>query len=92
MAHGDIQHGNVLVRNDGSCVLIDYDGMYVPGMPYKNSNEIGHVAFQHPQRNSSFFNEKVDRFSSIIFYVSVLCLAWSSGQYLWQKYHTGENL
>lgn len=92
MAHGDIQHGNVLVRNDGSCVLIDYDGMYVPGMPYKNSNEIGHVAFQHPQRNSSFFNEKIDRFSTIILYVSVLSLASPSGKSIWQKYHTGENL
>ncbi|MHC5747470.1 MAG: CFI-box-CTERM domain-containing protein [Nostoc sp.] len=92
MAHGDIQHGNVLVRKDGSCVLIDYDGMYVPGMPYKNSNEIGHVAFQHPGRTSSFFNEKVDRFSTIIFYVSVLTLASASGQQIWKKYHTGENL
>ncbi|MEA5595735.1 CFI-box-CTERM domain-containing protein [Rivularia sp. UHCC 0363] len=92
MAHGDIQHGNVLVRNNGSCVLIDYDGMYVPGMPYKNSNEIGHVAFQHPQRNSLFFNEKIDRFSTIIFYVSVLSLVSPSGKNIWQKYHTGENL
>lgn len=92
MAHGDIQHGNVLVRKDGKLALIDYDGMYVPGMPYKNSNEIGHVAFQHPQRNSSIFNEKIDRFSSIIIYVSLLSLASSSGQYIWKKYHTGENL
>lgn len=92
MAHGDIQHGNVLVRDDGRLILIDYDGMYIPGMPYKNSNEIGHVAFQHPQRNSSFFNEKIDRFSSIIIYVSLLSLASSSGQYIWKKYHTGENL
>lgn len=92
MAHGDIQHGNVLVRDDGRLILIDYDGMYIPGMPYKNSNEIGHVAFQHPQRNSSFFNEKIDRFSSIITYVSLLSLASSSGEYIWKKYHTGENL
>lgn len=92
MAHGDIQHGNVLVRKNGKLALIDYDGMYIPGMPYKTSNEIGHVAFQHPQRDSSIFNEKIDRFSSIIIYVSLLSLASSSGQNIWKKYHTGENL
>ncbi len=91
MAHGDIQHGNVLVRDDGRCILIDYDGMYVPGMPYNNSNELGHVAFQHPGRNNSFFNEKIDRFSTIIFYVSLLSLA-TLGKDIWKKYHTGENL
>jgi len=91
MAHGDIQHGNLLVRND-EIVLIDYDGMFVPGMPYKNSNETGHVAFQHPQRDSSIFNERIDRFSSIIIYVSLVSLALDSGQNIWETYHTGENL
>lgn len=59
MAHGDLQHGNILVRNNGKLTLIDYDGMYVPKMPYKQSNELGHVAFQHPERERLFFNEKL---------------------------------
>ena len=92
IGHGDLQHGNILVRSDGSLVLIDYDGMYVPSMPYKYSNELGHVAFQHPDRTSSFFNEKIDRFSIIVLYVSLLALASPLGQSLWKKYHTGENL
>ncbi|HAJ62692.1 MAG TPA: hypothetical protein DCP31_28520, partial [Cyanobacteria bacterium UBA8543] len=92
MAHGDLQHGNILVRNNGSITLIDYDGMYVPQMPYKQSNEIGHVAFQHPERGQSFFNDKIDCFSSITIYLSLLCLATSSGKDIWNKYHTGENL
>ncbi len=31
IAHGDIQNGNVMVTN-GNIKLIDYDGMFVPGM------------------------------------------------------------
>ncbi|NJP19693.1 MAG: hypothetical protein HC763_12730 [Hydrococcus sp. CRU_1_1] len=91
MAHGDLQHGNILVR-DGKLVLIDYDGMYVPGMPYQTSNELGHIAFQHPKRDRSFFNETIDRFSSIAIYISLLCLATSKGPELWRDHHTGENL
>ncbi|NJM66325.1 MAG: hypothetical protein HC851_12015 [Acaryochloris sp. RU_4_1] len=91
MAHGDLQHGNILVRN-GKLVLIDYDGMYVPGMPYQTSNELGHIAFQHPRRDRSFFNETIDNFSIIAIYISLLSLATPKGSELWRKYHTGENL
>lgn len=90
MAHGDLQHGNILVRNQGEVVLIDYDGMYVPGMPYNNSNEIGHVNFQHPGRTGAFFNDKIDKFSSIVIYISLKALA--NNPQLWQRYHTGENI
>lgn len=90
MAHGDLQHGNILVR-DGKLVLIDYDGMYVPGMPYQISNETGLSAFQHPRRDRSFFNETIDYFSSIAIYISLLCLATPIGPELW-RHHTGENL
>ncbi|BDA75936.1 hypothetical protein CAL7716_101020 (plasmid) [Calothrix sp. PCC 7716] len=91
-AHGDLQHGNILVRNNGRLTLIDYDGMYVPGMPYKQSNEIGHVAFQHRERDNLFFNDKIDNFSIITLYLSLFCLAHSNSKQIWQKYHTGENL
>jgi tetratricopeptide (TPR) repeat protein len=90
MAHGDLQHGNILVR-DGKLVLIDYDGMYVPGMPYQTSNETGLPAFQHPRRDRFFFNETIDYFSSIAIYISLLCLATPIGPELW-RHHTGENL
>ena len=31
-AHGDLKPDNILVREDGTLVLVDYDGMYVPAM------------------------------------------------------------
>ena len=64
IAHGDIQNGNVMVEK-GSIKLIDYDGMFVPGMPASNASETGHRHFQHPERRVSDFGPQMDRFSFI---------------------------
>ena len=55
IAHGDLQHGNVLLvpgpsANSVALKLIDYDGMYVPALAGHPSGEIGHPCYQHPQR------------------------------------------
>jgi hypothetical protein len=92
VAHGDLQHGNIMVRPNGKPVLIDYDGTYVYGMPFKNSNETGHSSYQHPQRNGSFFNEKIDCFSFCVIYLSLLSLTSSQGINLWKKYRDSEKL
>ncbi len=65
IAHGDIQDLNVIVSND-RIFLIDYDGMYVDGLPVGSGNEIGHKDFQHPLRSSKEFGPKMDRFSLIL--------------------------
>jgi hypothetical protein len=64
IAHGDIQNGNVMVAG-GDIKLIDYDGMFVPGMHPGNGSETGHKHFQHPDRRVSDFGPKMDRFSFI---------------------------
>jgi hypothetical protein len=64
IAHGDIQNGNVMVAN-GDIKLIDYDGMYVPGMRTGNGSETGHRHFQHPTRGVAHFGPQMDRFSFI---------------------------
>jgi hypothetical protein len=64
IAHGDIQNGNVMVAN-GEIKLIDYDGMFVPGMRPGEGSEIGHKHFQHPDRRVSHFGPQMDRFSFI---------------------------
>jgi hypothetical protein len=64
IAHGDIQNGNVMVAN-GDIKLIDYDGMFVPGMRPGNGSETGHKHFQHPERRVSDFGPRMDRFSFI---------------------------
>ena len=45
--------------------LVDYDGMFVPGMAPGNGSETGHRHFQHPAGASSDFGPGMDRFSFI---------------------------
>ena len=70
IAHGDIQNGNVMLSR-GSVKLIDYDGMYVPGMSLGSGSETGHKHFQHPHRRSSDYGPKMDRFSFIALDISL---------------------
>ena len=64
IAHGDLQHENILVTAEGNLRLIDYDGMYVPALYGLHSNELGHRKFQHPQRRSEHFGSYLDNFSA----------------------------
>lgn len=89
VAHGDLQHGNILVRGN-QIFLIDYDGMYLPQLSGLSTNEIGHVNYQHPQRTSSHFNKDIDRFASIVIYTALKAISLNPG--LWKKYDNGENL
>lgn len=87
-AHGDLQHGNLIVQNS-QFRLIDLDGMFVPAMQGWNSNEIGHPHYQHPGRGFRDFNQGLDNFSSLVIYLSLLALAESPE--LWRDFHD-ENL
>jgi len=73
MAHGDIQNGNIMMSPSG-VKLIDYDGMFVPGMTPGNGSEVGHKHFQHPTRASRDFGPKMDRFSFIALDLSLTAL------------------
>jgi hypothetical protein len=87
IAHGDLQHGNVLVVN-GDFRLIDYDGMYVPALTGKFSNEVGHRNYQHPQRTEFDFGPSIDNFSAWVIYVSLLALSIDSN--LWNQMKAGD--
>lgn len=62
-AHGDIKPDNILVTSDGSLVLVDYDGMYVPAMSGRRSRELGSPDYRHPLRTEDDFNDHIDDFS-----------------------------
>src|SRR2546430_4647189 len=57
VAHGDLQHGNILVRG-GSIQLVDYDGMWVPALKGRHATEIGHRAYQHPERSEQDYRSE----------------------------------
>jgi serine/threonine protein kinase len=89
IAHGDLQHGNIIVKN-GKLYLIDYDGMYFPELASLKTNEIGHINYQHPKRSASHYNQNIDKFSAIIIYLGLKAISINPN--LWTKYDNGENI
>jgi serine/threonine protein kinase len=75
ISHGDLQHGNILVKNDGSLVLVDYDSICIPELVGENEEIKGLVGYQH---HSRFKNQKLtptaDYFSELVIYLSILIL------------------
>ena len=95
-AHGDLQHGNVLlVPGKGGAFklrLIDYDGMYAPALAGLGAIESGHPSYQHPQRlREPMFSPEIDRFSHLVIYTAICCLLVGRRE-LWERFHNGENL
>jgi hypothetical protein len=88
-AHGDLQHGNILVSGK-ELLLIDYDGMWVPALIGRHATEIGHRAYQHPKRSVSDYGPYLDRFSALVIYLSLRAL--EVNRKLWEQYYTGDNL
>src|SRR5712675_2440020 len=88
-AHGDLQHGNILVTGK-DLLLIDYDGMWVPALIGRDATEIGHRAYQHPKRGVTDYGPYLDRFSALVIYLSIRAL--EINRKLWDQYYTGDNL
>lgn len=74
IAHGDLQHGNILVTDAGLLTLVDYDCMFVPALAGRKSHELGHRHYQHPQRDKAHFGAYLDNFSAWSIYTSLYCL------------------
>jgi len=89
VAHGDLQHGNVLVLPDARLKLIDYDGMCVPSLAGRFVVEGGHPNYQHPRR-SVYFNERLDGFSALVILAALLALSVQPD--LWARFNQQRNL
>ena len=74
-AHGDLKPDNIMVREDGTLVLIDYDGMFVPAMKGQKAQEMGSPDFRHPARTEDTFNEHIDDFSLASILLSLRVIA-----------------
>ncbi len=90
IAHNDLQHGNVMVRQDGSIRLVDYDAFFLPQYRGRNSPEIGHNHYQHPLRTVRDYADYVDNFPALVIYLSLLAIAADTS--LWKKFNDGKNL
>jgi hypothetical protein len=93
VAHGDLQHGNVLVDQSSTALrLVDLDGAWVPGMDgLAAPAESGHQAFRHPNRPvTDQWGPYMDTFPGLVVLVSLLSLAHRPD--LWTAYNNGDNL
>ncbi|MFE5579939.1 hypothetical protein [Kitasatospora sp. NPDC056531] len=85
IAHGDLQHGNLLVAKDGTFRLVDYDGMFVPTLGGLPGTENGHRNYQPPNRSAGDFGPGMDRFSAWVIYLSLIALSVEPA--LWHQLH-----
>ncbi|MEM7272500.1 MAG: hypothetical protein AAF547_05420 [Actinomycetota bacterium] len=76
-AHGDLQHGNVLVEEStGALRLVDFDGIWLDDLASDPPSERGHACYQHPGRlRAEHWGPGVDTFSGLLVYLSLRALA-----------------
>lgn len=89
VAHGDLQHGNVLVRTSGQLALVDLDGVWVPAAEIDVPIEVGHPNYQHPGRTVAHWGRFVDSFPGMLIELGLRALAADPAL---QTYLNGENL
>ncbi len=90
IAHNDLQHGNVMVQEQGALRLVDYDGIYLPRFEGEPSPEIGHRHYQHPKRTSQHYFDGIDNFPSLVVYLTLLALRADPA--LWERFYNQENM
>ena len=85
IAHGDLQHANIMFTDSDEMKLVDYDGMYVPALVNQPTLEYGVKPYQHPLRDGhTKLDLRLDDFSSIVIYVGLFVLSVKPD--LWKKY------
>lgn len=85
IAHGDLQHANVMVTDQGELKLVDYDCMCVPALVGRKNLEIGVEPYQHPARDHDTpLSLELDRYSALFILVALKALA--ADPELWNTY------
>ena len=87
LAHGDLQHGNILVTSERELRLLDYDALWAPLLAQLPPSELGHPSFQPPQRH---YSSAQDRFPALVIYTALRALAVAPE--LWYRLDNGDNL
>lgn len=85
IAHGDLQHANVMVTDQGELKLVDYDCMCVPALVGRKNLEIGVEPYQHPARNHDTpLSLELDHYSALFILTALKALAAAPN--LWNAY------
>jgi hypothetical protein len=87
--HGDLQHGNVLVDQEGQLRLVDFDGVWIPQLAGQSApTEYGHPNYQRPGLRE--WDRWLDTFSALVIYLSLVALSKEPG--LWLALYNSKNL
>jgi hypothetical protein len=87
--HGDLQHGNVMVDQEGQLRLVDFDGVWIPQLASQAPpSEFGHPNYQHP--GLRVWDRWVDTFSALVIYLSLTALGREPA--LWLALYNSKNL
>ena len=91
-AHGDLQHGNVIIDQEGRLRLVDFDGVWIPPLQgYPPPTETGHENYQPQGRSAQArWGPWMDTFSALVIYMALTALARDPG--LWLPLNNGDNL
>ncbi len=85
IAHGDLQHANIMVTDAGKLKLVDYDCMCVPALVGRKNLEIGVDPYQLLARNQDTqLTLNLDNFSALFIFVALKAVAASPD--LWANY------
>lgn len=91
IAHGDLQHGNLIVTDSGGLVVVDYDSMYIQPLDGLPDNIKGLPGYQHPARRSNqYLHAQLDYFSELVIYLALQVFADNPG--LWNLFYETEDL
>jgi hypothetical protein len=92
-AHGDLQHGNVLVDQQGQLRLVDFDSVWIPQLQGQQApTETGHPNYQPPGITAQArWGPYMDTFAGLVIYLALSALARDPG--LWPQFSSGgENM
>lgn len=92
IAHGDLQHENIMVNSKGNLVLIDYDSLFIPELKGIADEDIiaGKPDYQHPcRKKNKIASQKIDYFSEVVILLGILGLA--RDRTLWEKYRVADS-
>ena len=87
-AHGDLQHGNVLVDMSSALRLVDFDGSWISGFKdWPEPPERGNPNYQRMDRT---WGQWMDTFPALVIYAGLLVLSRLPDA--WRILYDGENL